>query len=357
MEQTKLGSVKISGAGTIAGGRYDTVHISGSGQAQGAIEANEIHISGSGKFAGDVQAVTIKSSGSININGDVTAETVKVSGSLHIHGDLNTGLLNVPGSSSIDGEVKTREFHTSGSTKVQGNVRAEDMHLSGSGHFYANVEAAHFQAVCGLTIDGLLNSDTADIVLVGNAKIREIGGERITVLHHGGHQGTEGWELRSHAHTLTTETIEGDDIYLEASIAGIVRGRRVVIGQYCQIKTVEFSESLQIDPTATVEQQTFTGVEPAPEVARQRTEPPEGWAKQQAQQMSFTNGFNIGKLANPVVGILVAAAAVIFAFVVVGLVLSIIVPIIGVVLAGVALLLLIIFLTLPILLLIRLKRR
>lgn len=357
MEQTKLGSVKISGAGTIAGGRYDTVHISGSGQAQGAIEANEIHISGSGKFAGDVQAVTIKSSGSINITGNVTAETIKVSGSLHIHGDLNTGLLNVPGSSSVDGEVKAREFHTSGSTKVQGNVRADDMHLSGSGHFYANVEAAHFQAVCGLTIDGLLNSDTAEIVLVGNAKIREIGGEHITILHHGGHKSPGGWELLAHPHTLTTETIEGDDIYLEATIAGMVRGRRVVIGPYCHIKTVEFSESLQIDPTATVEQETYTGPEPAPEVARQHTEPPEGWAKQQAQQMSFTNGFNIGKLAHPVVGIAVAVAVVIFALVIVGLVLSIVLPIITMVLTGVGILLLFLFLALPILILLKLRRR
>jgi len=52
---------------------------------------------------------------------------------------------------------------------------------------------------------------------------------------------------------LNVELIEGDDIFLEATDAQIVRGSRVKVGNGCRIDTVEYSESLEVSPRATVQ--------------------------------------------------------------------------------------------------------
>lgn len=353
MKEKTMGSVNISGAGSSGGGTFDSVSISGAGKILGEVEANEIRVSGSGKFTSHVRAKTFKSSGSSVVEGNVTAETFKASGASDIHGDLDAGTFDAPGSSKIGGRVKAREFRSSGIVKVAGNVHADTMHLTGVEEFHADVEATHFQSASALTIGGLLNGDTVDIVLVGAVTIREIGGEHITVVHPG-ERGTAGWLLPSYTHTLTAEVIEGDDLYLESTSATTVRGRRVVIGPNCRIKTVEFSESLQIDPTATVEQHSYTGRNTTPTIGRNNAEAPAGWARQQAQQMNFTSGINFANWRNPLVAILMGTVGIIVALFVIFLITALVIPTIGIVLGVVFSLLVFLLLAIPVLLLVAL---
>jgi len=49
--------------------------------------------------------------------------------------------------------------------------------------------------------------------------------------------------------------IEADEISLEATVAKMVRGKRVTIGPGCRIDQVEYTESLQIDPKSVVREQ------------------------------------------------------------------------------------------------------
>jgi len=58
---------------------------------------------------------------------------------------------------------------------------------------------------------------------------------------------------------LTAESIEGDRVYLESTQADVVRGREVSIGPSCRIRRVEYSQSLQVDPTAEVAERKCTG--------------------------------------------------------------------------------------------------
>jgi len=44
---------------------------------------------------------------------------------------------------------------------------------------------------------------------------------------------------------LSAGIIEGDDIFLEATQAKIVRGRHVVIGEGCSIELVEYKDSFR----------------------------------------------------------------------------------------------------------------
>ncbi len=57
---------------------------------------------------------------------------------------------------------------------------------------------------------------------------------------------------------LDVELIEGDDVSLEATNAQIIRGKRVKVGDRCRIDTVEYSESLEVSPKATVQRQVKT---------------------------------------------------------------------------------------------------
>ncbi len=47
----------------------------------------------------------------------------------------------------------------------------------------------------------------------------------------------------SHVGNLQTSIVEGDDIYLEHTIAEVVRGNNVTIGPGCEISVVEYHTS------------------------------------------------------------------------------------------------------------------
>ena len=54
---------------------------------------------------------------------------------------------------------------------------------------------------------------------------------------------------------LKTKRIEGDSVELEGTTADLVKGAKVVIGKGCKIKTVEYSESIEVHEKASVEKQ------------------------------------------------------------------------------------------------------
>lgn len=51
-----------------------------------------------------------------------------------------------------------------------------------------------------------------------------------------------------------TESIEGDDIYLENVSCPAVTGRRVVVGPGCSIGRVQYSEAAEVSPEARVDE-------------------------------------------------------------------------------------------------------
>ena len=51
---------------------------------------------------------------------------------------------------------------------------------------------------------------------------------------------------------LTTDVIEGDDIYLEYTKAKIVRGKDIELGQGCEIGLIEYKDSYKQDEKAVV---------------------------------------------------------------------------------------------------------
>jgi len=237
----KRNSASISGAGTIGGGIYDRVSISGAGKVTGDLTAEDIKISGAGKIQGKVEANTIAASGSAVFSEDVIADEMKISGSAR-----------------VDGQVKVKELKCSGSFKTGKGISSEYIKVSGNLRTEGDVEAEIFKASGGFRIGGLLSADRVEIKLGGRCEVREIGGEKIEVTRGGWREKgilldgliklfTGGGNAELHA-----QLIEGDEITLEDTTADTVRGKTVEIGPGCNIETVEYSESLRVADGATV---------------------------------------------------------------------------------------------------------
>ena len=310
------GDVKISGAGSASGGVYNTVSISGAGRITGDIEAEKITISGAAKIEGSVRAGTFSASGAAKVEGDLQAQTAKCAGA-----------------TKITGNVSATEFKASGAAKVGGNCKAEEVKLSGACKLGGDLEAERLFAADTFAVAGLVNADSAQIVLGGECRAGEIGGGRLTIVQAGNKPrfNLPMWWCREG--TLQAETIEGDEIYLEGTTAARVRGRRVGIGRDCHIGQVEYSESLQIDPRAEVNGHQYAGTGPGPAVGQDRLSAPDGWAKDHADKGYTWGPVHINsEIRNPVLRTAAVAGALLLPALFIFLVLPAVLPAVGVIL-------------------------
>jgi cytoskeletal protein CcmA (bactofilin family) len=231
-------SASISGAGKLSGGTYDTVKVAGSGKIEGDVDANQISTAGACKIEGNVKTQRMKTAGACKIVGDVQAGELKTAGSCNVEGRVQAEALESVGAQTVLKSITAKQIDVTGSLRVGGDVEADRFTGKGS-----------------IDIGGLLSADEVHLELGGRSSVREIGGEQIEV-----RKLSRGWHFIINFGSwgpggLETETIEGDQIYLEATRAKVVRGKRVVIGEDCRIDSVEYGESLQVDQSSTVKQQ------------------------------------------------------------------------------------------------------
>jgi len=115
-------------------------------------------------------------------------------------------------------------------------------------------EVELFQLNGAVEVDGLLSADRIEIKVGHHSTVKEMGGERITVIH----QSSTNFIKKvlnmflKRNDVLEADIIEGDDIHLEATKAKLVRGNKVVIGDKCQIERVEYTGSLDVHEHAKV---------------------------------------------------------------------------------------------------------
>ena len=331
------GSVSISGAGKAGGGVYE-----------------KVSISGAGKITGDVEAETISISGSGEVEGSATAASFGASGAVKVREDVKAGKFRSSGAASVRGNVSAETVHASGAIHVGGSVKARQVQIAGGARFGADVEAEEFRSSGAFEIQGLLNADKVEIVLRDKSWAREIGGELITVVS--GRPAARPWRRgRDQPRSLLhVETIEGDDVYPEATDAKVVRGRTVAVGPGCKVQNVEYSQSLRIDPDARVDNHEYTGTaDPPPSVDCDPVARPPGWAADHADRARDIWGVWLNRLdvPDPVMRILGAALALLIAAAVIGVVLFIVLPavhlLVTLVLGGVGILLLALAIGLP----------
>ena len=237
-ESGRKPDVSIAGSGKVAGGAYGRVRIAGAGSVDGDLEADEVRVMGSGSLKGSVKAEEFSTSGACSVEADVEAGVFKTSGAF-----------------KVEGGVTARSVTSSGAHKVGGRVKAEVVTVAGSWNVGGDVEAERCEIGGSFRVSGLINADQIDVELNGGrSSAREIGGSKITVRL--GSSFLRWWRIGGH---LKVRSIEGDEIYLEATEADTVRGKRVELGPGCRIGTVEYEETLEVSPEATVKDRVKTG--------------------------------------------------------------------------------------------------
>lgn len=228
-----MNNTHISGSGTISGGDYDEISISGSGKVNGNISCTQIKISGSGHINGNVicsgNAVF---SGSAEITGDFACDgSTVISGSTAICGSLVSDSAILSGACRTDNSMKIAgTVKSSGALHVGNDLEAESATLSGS-----------------MKIGGLLSAEKIKIELGGDCDINSIGCTSIEVMY-----GTHNIFIKSSKIQLNVGTIECDSAELESTVADCVRGKNIIIGDGCHIRRVEYSSSVTVSKKADV---------------------------------------------------------------------------------------------------------
>lgn len=266
-----MGDLIISGAGSVTGGTYNTVSVSGSGKIKGNVICKSYKTSGSSHLDGDLECEsfgcsgaaklnalkcegTVRISGALSAGGGITAGEVGVSGSLSCGGELaGRDLVKVSGSVKCDGSITSgSEFRSSGKTLVKGGVSAETIYISGA-----------------CDVGGLINGEVIEIALThGNCcKAGAVGGAEITVKRRnesdGGNiiEALRGFVVdvrkaffpdRDAETYFETDTIEGDTISLEYTHANVVRGKDIIIGEGCKIARVEYTGKVTYSDAAEI---------------------------------------------------------------------------------------------------------
>ncbi len=232
--------MKIAGSGMIAAGEYENVGISGSGKLQGAIKCKTISISGAA--SGDSIECTdkMKIAGSCGFSEDIAAHNVKIAGSFKCGGKFYaTGEVKCAGSAKFEKGLKCVNLETAGSIKVNEDIEAETINASG-----------------GIRCPGLINAEKININIENSiSEIGSIGGSTLTIRKRC-IQNLSAWLMKFFRKTdgkvVISNEIECDMIDIEAVTAPKVTGRIVKIGDDCKIDLVQYTETVEVSPNATV---------------------------------------------------------------------------------------------------------
>ena len=227
MSDETRNDIKTAGGGTFAGGKYGEVIFNGSGTINGDVDAITYRVNGAGTSNGRVKAVSVVVNGTASFVGELQANELTVNGDANIRDGAGIGRLSVKGNLSVGGSVAAHQIDLRGFLRIGGDCDAEA--LTGEG---------------GFTVGGLLNAGTIDLTVQAPCSAREIGGESIVIRQPTGSLASLTGLFTVFAEKrLTTETVEGDVVWLENTSAKVVRGKNVTVGSGCVIELVEYADS------------------------------------------------------------------------------------------------------------------
>lgn len=216
---------------------------------------NDLRINGLGSSSGG-KFNFVQINGKGDINGDLECRELQINGLAHVDGNVKADTIRVSGKSDFRGNVSGKHFVIDGMTEIGGGVSVETVENRGMLRVVKDCGSEAFTSQGGFAVGGLLNAGKIDITLYAECKAREIGGEKIEI--RAGHGLDLGLGIRKFIGSLfpglpinpvlITDSIEGDDIYLENTTAKKMCGQNVKIGPGCRIDTVEYKDSYFKDP-------------------------------------------------------------------------------------------------------------
>ncbi len=177
-----------------------------------------------------------------------------MTGNSEIDGSLKAEEIKLTGECGVRGRIDAMSVKGRGELTADAGIRAERFAFEGHVSVREDCEAGEFRLTGVVEIGGLLSGDQLDIGLIGKSRAGDVGGGKIRIKR------SKGFLLMkmvkpSQEACFEGRTIEGDFVELEHVAAETVRGGSVIIGPGCEIKTVEYRESLEIHHNAKVQRQ------------------------------------------------------------------------------------------------------
>ena len=237
---------EIEGTIDVSGHVYDKVTVIGDLAVSGGLDCNRLSVIGTFRDEGIVKTAQGTITGEASVKG-VDAAKLKIIGNL-----------------GVDSDAIIKKLAIRGDMTVKGSISADTIDLMGNMDVKEDCTSEIFLSRGLFTIGGLLNADRIDIKLFGNCRVKEIGGETIKVRR-------TSWALinqivkhivprSGHDGRLTTEVIEGDEIYVEYTAAKTIRGNRVKVGKGCDIGRVEYKDSFEHANGSQIKEHVKTGI-------------------------------------------------------------------------------------------------
>lgn len=194
------------------------------------VYAREFICTAAGKVQGDLDAETAEVRGACKIGGDVKTSILKIGGSLKVVGNVTSELIRAKGAFKVEGNVNAANFRIAGAVKVLGNIISSDeVYVQGVLKCASDINAVKFNLMGVVDVDGCLKAREFIAELSGKSAIKHLDSETIRVKINKNPNGSE----------LLAKKITGKDIYLEATVAELVEGDKVVIGKGCTITEVK----------------------------------------------------------------------------------------------------------------------
>lgn len=144
-----------------------------------------------------------------------------------------------------------------GDCHIGGALKGDSIKIYGDVKVGTNCEAEVFVCSGSFQIGEMLNAELVDITLYGNCRVSEIGGKDIEVRINPKNFSILKmlFAVGNRRRRLKADVIEGDNLYLEATDAKVVRGKNITIGEGCEIERVEYSDSLNVIKGGSVKEQ------------------------------------------------------------------------------------------------------
>ena len=220
---------------------------------------DNISVNGILDIDGDTKCDNLKVLGIFNVDGDLTAVSTKINGKTKITKAIKTDSMNVLGKADIAGGGTFKSVEVDGSLVVGSNLVSENVKVNGHLTIEGDCNCESFTSKGVFTISGLLNSDNINVRLHSNCKAKEIGGSTIDI-RRGDEINILGFvklkfdKPNFKKGMLETDSIEGDEVFIEYTKAKIVRAHNIKIGAGCEIDLVEYKGTCEIDPDANVKE-------------------------------------------------------------------------------------------------------
>ncbi|WP_105617030.1 hypothetical protein [Vallitalea okinawensis] len=212
----------------------------------------KVNVAGMNTLNGDVICLKLNVAGMVKVNGNIEVmEKAEVAGVANFEKDFIASECNISGKAKIHGRSQVGDIHIAGMCTCLDGLEGKKINVAGTLKVNGDTACDAFYGEGTVNIDGLLSGDDISINFHQRISIKEIGGKNITIKRNE----RELFSLLQYLNgkpQLCTELIEGDQINIEHTDAGTIRGEDITIGEGCEVNFVEYKSKLNVHPNAKV---------------------------------------------------------------------------------------------------------